>query len=197
MKRSGLKVCAIGAVLAGSLLLIGCSDDGEDRPGVDVIEDGTGSGSVSGSVSASGTGSASGSATGEPASAGVVEEKPADAKQVDVTLREWEVSTALATVEAGQIYFLVENAGPEDPHEFVVIRTDLAPGDLPVVEGKVPEEEVDLVDEIEPFTPGSSASITLDLEAGSYVLICNIAEVEDGELESHYQLGMRTAFTVE
>jgi hypothetical protein len=29
------------------------------------------------------------------------------------------------------------------------------------------------------------------------VLICNIAEVENGELESHYQEGMRTAFTVQ
>jgi uncharacterized cupredoxin-like copper-binding protein len=100
-------------------------------------------------------------------------------------------------VPAGEIYFLVENAGPVDPHEFVVIRTDLAPGALPVEEGKVPEDDIDLVDEIEPFAPGSSASVTLDLEAGSYVFICNIAEIEEGELESHYGLGMRVAFTVE
>jgi hypothetical protein len=37
----------------------------------------------------------------------------------------------------------------------------------------------------------------LDLEPGSYVLICNIAEGEEGELESHYEEGMRTAFIVE
>jgi hypothetical protein len=29
------------------------------------------------------------------------------------------------------------------------------------------------------------------------VLICNIVEEEDGVTESHYQLGMRRAFTVE
>ena len=196
MKVPGLKWLAFGGVVVASVLLVACSDDdGEDRPGVDVIQDGTGSGS--GSVSASGTGSGSASASGEPAGTGVVEDKPADATQVDITLREWEVSTSQPSVPAGEIYFLVENAGPVDPHEFVVIRTDLAPDALPVEEGKVPEDDIDLVDEIEPFAPGSSASVTLDLEAGSYVFICNIAEVEEGELESHYQLGMRVAFAVE
>jgi hypothetical protein len=29
------------------------------------------------------------------------------------------------------------------------------------------------------------------------VLFCTIVEVEDGELESHYELGMHTEFTVE
>ncbi len=61
----------------------------------------------------------------------------------------------------------------------------------------MPEDGVDLIDEIEPFTPGSRASITVNLEAGSYALICNITEIEDGELERHYELGMWTAFTVE
>jgi uncharacterized cupredoxin-like copper-binding protein len=185
------KAIAVTAIAACLFLVAACG--GEDRPDVDVIEDGTSSGSGTGSVSASGTGSA----TGEPAGPGVVEDKPADAIQVDVTLAEWAVTTSTASVAAGEIYFLVENTGPDDPHEFVVIRTDLGPTELPVVEGKVPEDEVDLLDEIEPFTPGSSASLTLSLAAGSYVLICNIAEIEDGELESHYELGMRTAFTVD
>jgi uncharacterized cupredoxin-like copper-binding protein len=196
MRVLGIRLLAVGGVVAASFLLVACSDDdGEDRPSVDVIEDGTGSGSGSGS--ASGTGSGSASASGEPIEEGVVEDKPADATQVDVTLREWEVSVTETMVSAGKIYFLVENAGPEDAHEFVVVRTDLDPGALPVVDGKVPEDEIDLVDEIEPFTPGSSASLTLTLEPGHYVLLCNIAEVEDGVLESHYQLGMRTGFAVE
>jgi len=37
----------------------------------------------------------------------------------------------------------------------------------------------------------------VDLDAGNYVLICNIVEEEDGETVSHYQEGMRTPFTVE
>ena len=66
-----------------------------------------------------------------------------------------------------------------------------------MVDGRVPEDEVDIAGEIEPYLPGTTASIELDLEPGRYVLICTIAEVEEGELESHYLLGMRAAFTVE
>lgn len=181
----------LGLVLVSSLLLVACGGDDD----ADASVSGTGSGSAS--VSASGTDSGTGSASGEPASQGVVEEKPSGATQVDVTLSEWSVEAAQASVPAGEVYFLVANAGPDDPHEFVVIRTDEAADALPTVDGKVPKDEIDLVDEIEPFTPGSSASVTLDLEPGNYVFICNIAEVEEGELESHYELGMRTSFTVE
>lgn len=199
MKLASLRILMAGLLLmAGAAFLVACSDDdGEDRPSVDVIEDGTGSATGSGSVSGTGSASASVSASGAPVEPGMVEEKPADATQVDVTLREWAIETSVESVDAGEIYFLVENAGPDDPHEFVVIRTDLEPEALPVVEGSVPEDDVDLLDEIEPFAPASSASITLELEAGSYVFICNIAEVENGELESHYEEGMRVAFTVE
>jgi uncharacterized cupredoxin-like copper-binding protein len=175
MQTNNLRLVAVALVGLLSVLLVACGDDDSD----------------------SGSASSSGSATGEPVSAGVVVDKPAAATQVDVTLGEWQVSASTPTVAAGDIYFLVENTGPDDPHEFVIVRTDLAPGDLPTTDGKVPEDDIDLLDEIEPFTPGSRASITVSLEAGSYVLICNIAEIEEGELESHYELGMRTAFTVE
>jgi uncharacterized cupredoxin-like copper-binding protein len=128
---------------------------------------------------------------------GVVVPPPEGAQQVDVTLQEWSVNPASDSVEAGLVYFLVENAGPDDPHEFVIIKTDEDPAELPVEEGRVPEDEVEMIDEIEPFTPGSSASIAVDLEPGSYALICNIAEIEGFELESHYELGMSASFTVE
>jgi hypothetical protein len=36
--------------------------------------------------------------------------------------------------------------------------------------------------------------VTLDLEAGNYVLIYNI--FDEDEQEAHYQEGMRTTFTV-
>jgi uncharacterized cupredoxin-like copper-binding protein len=123
--------------------------------------------------------------------------KPEDATQVDVTLGEWEVVASPGSVAAGKVYFRVTNNGPADPHEFVVIKSDLEPAALPVEEGKVPEDDVDLIDEIEPFAVGSTGSITLELEPGAYVLICNIAEEENGVLESHYGEGMRTSFTVQ
>jgi uncharacterized cupredoxin-like copper-binding protein len=171
----GWKFASLVLVAVPLALLAACGDDD--------------SGSVSGS--------ASGSASGVGIEPGVVQAKPADATQVEVVLREWEVAPRQSSVKAGKVYFLVENAGPEDPHEFVVIKSDLAPGSLPFEDDVVPEDKVDIIDEIEPFAPKSKASLVLTLEKGKYVLICNITEEEDGEIESHYREGMRTAFTVE
>ena len=121
-----------------------------------------------------------------------------DEESVDVSLAEWSVTPSQSSVAAGDVTFNVTNDG-EEPHEFVIIRSDAAPDALPVDEdGKVPEEEVDLVDEIEPFGAGTTEELTVNLDAGSYVLICNIVEFPpDEEPESHYINGMRVAFTVE
>lgn len=119
---------------------------------------------------------------------------------LQVTLQEFAVLPADNSAPAGQVTFEVENTGPVDPHEFVVIRTDLAPDALPTGEdGGVDEggEGIEVLGEIEEFPVGETMSRSFDLDAGNYVFICNIVEEEDGELEAHYQLGMRTAFTVE
>jgi hypothetical protein len=59
-------------------------------------------------------------------------------------------------------------------------------------------EGIEVVDEIEEIPVGESRSLTVDLEAGNYVLICNILQEEpNGTLEAHYSEGMRTGFTVE
>jgi hypothetical protein len=69
-------------------------------------------------------------------------------------------------------------------------------GLLPVRDGKILEDQVTLIGEIEAFAPKSKASGVFTLQPGRYVLICNIAEEEGGQIESHYELGMRTTFTV-
>ncbi|HET6714216.1 MAG TPA: hypothetical protein VFI59_10965 [Actinomycetota bacterium] len=123
------------------------------------------------------------------------------ASTVAVTLEEFAVSADPASVPAGSVTFDVTNDGPDDVHEFVVIMTDLAPTDLPTdKDGAVEEtgEGMEVVDEIEDIPVGETPTLTVDLEAGSYVLICNILQEEpDGTLEAHYAEGMRTGFTVE
>jgi uncharacterized cupredoxin-like copper-binding protein len=121
---------------------------------------------------------------------------------VQVTLDEWSVATDPASAPAGEITFEVANAG-EETHEFVVIRTDLGVLNLPTADdGSVDEEGegVEVVGEVEDVPAGASEPLTLDLDAGRYVLICNIFE-EEMMMEmpdpSHYQSGMRTEFTVE
>jgi uncharacterized cupredoxin-like copper-binding protein len=117
---------------------------------------------------------------------------------VGVVLQEFSVLPAQASAAAGSVTFEVENQGPDDVHEFVVIKTDLAPDALPTDEtGAVEEagEGMEVVDEIEDIPVGDTPTLTVDLEAANYVLICNIYDEE--EQEAHYSLGMRVAFTVE
>ena len=117
---------------------------------------------------------------------------------VNVTLSEYKVETDIANAPAGEVTFHVTNDGPNDVHQFVVILADdLAPDALPTMEdGSVNTETGEGVDEIqviEAIAVGETKDLTVSLEIGDYVLICNM--VEDGE--SHYQEGMHTAFKVE
>jgi uncharacterized cupredoxin-like copper-binding protein len=121
------------------------------------------------------------------------------ATTVAVTLKEFSVTPAPASAPAGQVTFEAKNTGPKDPHELVVIKTDLEPDALPTKpDGGVDEQGagIEALGEIEEFKVGEARSKAFDLTAGSYVLICNVVEKEKGKTEAHYQLGMRTAFTV-
>ena len=114
-----------------------------------------------------------------------------------MTLQEFSVGTDPTTADAGEVVFEATNEGPDDVHEFVVFRTDLGPADLPTDEnGAVVEtgEGIELIGEIEDIPVGETKNVTLDLEAGNYVFICNIWD--ETEQESHYQEGMRTSFIV-
>ena len=116
---------------------------------------------------------------------------------VKVTLQEWSVIPAPASVAAGAVTFEVVNNGPEDIHEFVIIKTDLDPGALPVDStGSVTEDGAGMtvVDEIEDIPVGQTQELSVTLAAGKYVLLCNI--YSEDEQESHYKMGMRVAFEV-
>jgi hypothetical protein len=122
-----------------------------------------------------------------------------EASTVEVTLQEFAVIPALDTASAGSVTFNATNEGPDDPHELVVIQTELAPESLPTTdEGGVDEdgEGIEVIGEIDELPVGETESGTFDLEAGDYTLICNIVEEEDGTTEAHYALGMRVGFVV-
>ena len=112
-----------------------------------------------------------------------------DEGTVAVTLVDFSVTPDPDSAPAGETTFDVTNDA-EQVHEFVVFQTDLAADQLPTDEnGDVDEagEGVALVDEIEDIEGGSTQSLTVNLDAGSYVLICN--------LPGHYQQGMHASFT--
>jgi uncharacterized cupredoxin-like copper-binding protein len=117
--------------------------------------------------------------------------------KVKVTLQEWAVVPAPASVAAGAVTFEVTNSGPADIHEFVIIKTDLDPGALPVDStGTVTEEGAGMtvVNEIEDIPVGQTQELSVTLAPGKYVLLCNIYSAEEDE--AHYAKGMRTAFEV-
>ena len=122
----------------------------------------------------------------------------ATATSVSVTVLEWAVVADDNGAPAGEVTFSVTNTGPDGVHEFVIIRTDLDPGELPTDEhGAVDEaaEGIEVVDRIEEIPVGDTAEVTVELEAGTYVLLCNIYTAN--EAVAHYAMGMRAAFTVE
>jgi uncharacterized cupredoxin-like copper-binding protein len=120
--------------------------------------------------------------------------------EVDVVLSEFIVDPGEDSVEAGEVTFALDNQGGET-HEFVVVEAASA-DDLPVDDDGAFDEEAfgedNVLGEVEDIEAGDTGELTLDLEAGDYVLLCNIVEEEeDGEVESHFAEGMHTTFTVE
>ncbi len=91
-----------------------------------------------------------------------------------------------ATAPAGPVTFTLTNNGIKD-HEMVVLKTD-TPADQLEIGSDDRVSEADSVGEIGEIKPGTTGTVTLDLEPGSYVLVCNIAK--------HYGQGMWAAFTV-
>lgn len=105
-------------------------------------------------------------------------------------VKEWEVSVDADTVAAGQVTFEITNAGTIG-HEFLVVKTDIADGEIPVDGDHFPEdaEGITVIDEIGEFPVGETQSLVLTLEPGAYQLVCN--------LPAHYAAGMHTSFIVE
>ena len=106
---------------------------------------------------------------------------------VAVELSEWKVSPASGSSAAGSVTFSVANKGTQ-VHEFVVVKTDLKADALPVADNKIDESALTPVDEIEDIAAGATPTLTVDLAAGHYVLLCNI--------ETHYEQGMHADFDV-
>ncbi|MEX2159051.1 MAG: hypothetical protein WEB04_06565, partial [Dehalococcoidia bacterium] len=121
---------------------------------------------------------------------------PGGAGTVEVSLLEYTVTPDADSATVGDITFNVSNLGGV-VHEFVVVQTDLAAEDLPTAaDGSFDEAGagVEVVDEIEDIAVGDEPTLTVSLDAGNYLLLCNI--VEETTAISHFAEGMHTPFTV-
>jgi len=107
---------------------------------------------------------------------------------VDVALAEWSVKPSTTTAAPGAVTFRVSNIGTT-VHELIVVKTDTKADALPVADGKVAEDGLTVVDEVEDVAAGTTADLALTgLVAGHYAIFCNI--------EGHYSQGMHADFDV-
>jgi uncharacterized cupredoxin-like copper-binding protein len=112
---------------------------------------------------------------------------------VTVALDQWSITPAASQVVSGPVTFRVSNDG-SITHEFVVMKTDTPAADLPIgsFEGQQPRVNENTagtnVGETGDMDAGATKTVTLDLQPGHYVFMCN--------LPGHYGSGMHTDFTV-
>jgi uncharacterized cupredoxin-like copper-binding protein len=127
------------------------------------------------------------SSSSSSSSAGSTASSSGTAGGIGATEKDFAITLDSSSVASGNVTFNISNEGPST-HEFVVIQSDLAPDALPVKDGEVEEDKVDGVGEQEDIAPGTTTPLSLDLQPGSYVVICN--------LPGHYEQGMYAGLTV-
>jgi len=106
------------------------------------------------------------------------------------TVKEWAVAIDAAEAKAGDVKFTIKNEGAV-PHEFIIVKTEFAPGKIPLGPDNRFNEDGEAVfvpGEISEWQPGTTGTVTLKLDAGNYQLLCNIA--------GHYANGMFTQLKV-
>ena len=105
------------------------------------------------------------------------------------TLSEWAVEVDSKVAEAGEVKFTVKNEGTMG-HEFLVVKTDIPDGEIPLVGDRFeePSEGIEVIDEIGEYPVGETKELIVNLDSGNYQLVCNLA--------GHYEAGMHTTFTV-
>jgi uncharacterized cupredoxin-like copper-binding protein len=100
--------------------------------------------------------------------------------------------TMPSKIKAGQVTFHVTNIDSSDTHSFIIFKTDLAPGNLPLdSSNNVVETAPGLtrIDGITTLEPNATQDLVVTLQPGKYVAIC--------DLPGHYQAGMYAGFTVQ
>lgn len=109
---------------------------------------------------------------------------------VATALSEFKIQLAATNAPAGPVTFQLTNGGAV-VHEFVVFKTALAVDKLPMEASGAAVDEtasgLTVVNEVENIAVGATPSLTVDLPAGRYLLLCNV--------DTHYKAGMVAEFT--
>jgi uncharacterized cupredoxin-like copper-binding protein len=109
--------------------------------------------------------------------------------QVNLTQHDFRIDVATTHVPAGRVVLHIHNDSPST-HEFVLVRTDLPAGHLPIAADglSVDEDVLHSVGEDSKVDAGTTGTLSLNLAPGRYVYFCN--------LEGHYMGGMHGVLEV-
>jgi len=93
-------------------------------------------------------------------------------------------------LQPGKVTFEVTNQSQDQIHEMLVLRRDSAGQPLPydAKDEKVIEANTQDLGEVADLDPGKGGTLTLDLQPGHYILICN--------QPGHFMHGMKADLTV-
>lgn len=115
---------------------------------------------------------------------------------VDVTLAEWSITTSVKSAKAGAVTFNIENTGPAQNHEFIILKTDIAPDSLPTLKDNSLNEDASGITspgESKVLPVGQKQTVTIAMTEGNYVFVDNIVEKN----LTHWEKKPYATFTVE
>jgi uncharacterized cupredoxin-like copper-binding protein len=101
-----------------------------------------------------------------------------------------QIKLSAATAKAGLITFKVKNSSKETVHEMIVAVLKEPGKQLPyrAADSEVDEKKITSKGEVSELDPGKSGTLSVNLPAGKYLLMCNVA--------GHFAAGMWVGFTV-
>jgi hypothetical protein len=115
---------------------------------------------------------------------------------VSVAFSEWEIGLDPGNTRASELTFKFSNDG-EVAHNFVIVKSDLPPAELPLTEDAVDKSKLNVEGGAGPIAPGppppNDQGYTVALSAGKYVLFCDVVAAG----VSHYRNGMYVSLLVE
>jgi uncharacterized cupredoxin-like copper-binding protein len=108
---------------------------------------------------------------------------------VNVTLHDFRIESSTSASSTTDVVFQIHNRAPAT-HEFVIVRSDLPPDQLPIAADglSVDEELFRPAGEIGEVDSGTTEMLSIHLAPGRYVFFCN--------LEGHYLGGMHGVLEV-
>lgn len=110
---------------------------------------------------------------------------------LDISKATMGIKASPGAVKAGEVTFNVTNDSKDTVHEMIVMYLANPGKPLPYLEAenRVDEDKAGDKGEVSELDPGKSGTLTVELKAGKYLLICNVP--------GHYGAGMWAEFTVD